>query len=85
MAHDVNFKHNGESGSRVVLVHYWHIRRRGGEHVLEVLAGTIKRLLNSRALHEGLRAKGLERAKQFTWEDSTKHVDLYRRLLGLNR
>jgi len=34
---DVNFKHNGNSGLRVALVHYWHIRRRGGERVLEVL------------------------------------------------
>jgi glycosyltransferase involved in cell wall biosynthesis len=28
----------GNSGLRVALVHYWHIRRRGGERVLEVLA-----------------------------------------------
>jgi len=27
----------------------------------------------------------LERAKQFTWEESTrKHVELYHRLLGIN-
>jgi glycosyltransferase involved in cell wall biosynthesis len=34
---DVNFKHNGDAGLRVALMHYWHIRRRGGERVLEVL------------------------------------------------
>jgi len=64
----------------------------GGDAVLyfdpsnpEELADTIKRVLNSRALQENLRARGLERAKRFTWEDSTrKHVELYRRLLGQN-
>jgi glycosyltransferase involved in cell wall biosynthesis len=51
----------------------------------EELASTIEKLLNSRELRESLRATGLERAKQFTWEESTrKHVELYRRLLGLN-
>jgi glycosyltransferase involved in cell wall biosynthesis len=34
---DLNLKPNGHSGLRVALVHYWHIRRRGGERVLEVL------------------------------------------------
>lgn len=29
----------GLSGLRVALVHYWYVRRRGGERVLEVLAG----------------------------------------------
>ena len=38
MTPDVNSEHNGNSGLRVGLVHYWHIRRRGGERVLEVLA-----------------------------------------------
>ena len=33
-----DFKHNGNSGLRVALVHYWYVRRRGGERVLEVLA-----------------------------------------------
>ena len=37
MTPDVNFQHNGNAGLRVALVHYWHIRRRGGERVLEVL------------------------------------------------
>ncbi len=51
----------------------------------EELADTIEKLLSSSELQESLRAKGLERARQFTWEESTrKHVELYRRLLGLN-
>jgi len=51
----------------------------------EELADAIEKLLSSSELQENLRAKGLERAKQFTWEESTrKHVGLYRRLLGLN-
>ena len=51
----------------------------------EELADVIERILNSRILQENLRAKGLERAKQFTWERSTHaHVKLYSRLLGLN-
>jgi len=52
---------------------------------VEELAEKIEKLLSSRDLQESLRAKGLERAKQFTWEESTrKHVELYQRLLGLN-
>ena len=35
---DPNFKRNGNAGLRVALVHYWYVRRRGGERVLEVLA-----------------------------------------------
>ena len=35
---DLNFKRNGNSGLRIALVHYWYVRRRGGERVLEVLA-----------------------------------------------
>jgi glycosyltransferase involved in cell wall biosynthesis len=51
----------------------------------EELAEKMEELLNSRELQESLRTKGLERAKQFTWEKSTrKHVELYQRLLGLN-
>jgi glycosyltransferase involved in cell wall biosynthesis len=51
----------------------------------EELAEKMEKLLNSRELQESLRAKGLERAKLFTWEKSTrKHVELYQRLLGLN-
>ena len=51
----------------------------------EELAERMENLLNSRELQESLRANGMERAKQFTWEKSTrKHVELYQRLLGLN-
>jgi glycosyltransferase involved in cell wall biosynthesis len=51
----------------------------------EELADTIEKVLSSSDLQESLRTKGLERAKQFTWEESTrKHVELYQRLLGLN-
>ena len=51
----------------------------------EELAEKIEKLLNSRELQESLRAKGLERAKQFTWEESTrKHVELYQRMLGVS-
>jgi glycosyltransferase involved in cell wall biosynthesis len=32
------FAHKGNSQLRVALVHYWYVRRRGGERVLEVLA-----------------------------------------------
>ncbi len=64
----------------------------GGDAVLyfdpaspDELASTIERVLSSRELQDALRAKGLERAKQFTWEESTrKHIELYRQLLGLN-
>jgi len=51
----------------------------------EELAEKIEKLLNSTELQESLRAQGLERAKLFTWEESTrKHLELYQRLLGLN-
>ncbi len=51
----------------------------------EELAGAIERVLSSKELQSSLRAKGLERAKQFTWEESTrKHVELYQHALGLN-
>jgi glycosyltransferase involved in cell wall biosynthesis len=52
---------------------------------LEELAGAMERVLGSTELQHELRTKGLERAKQFSWEESTrKHADLYRRFLGLN-
>src|SRR4029077_2472599 len=38
MMNHLNFKRNGNSGLRVALIHYWYVRRRGGERVLEVLA-----------------------------------------------
>jgi glycosyltransferase involved in cell wall biosynthesis len=51
----------------------------------EELAQAIERVLSSNELRLSLRAKGLERAKRFTWEESTrKHVELYQRVLGLN-
>src|SRR3981081_964031 len=40
---DRNVKRNGNSGLRVALVHYWYVRRRGGERVLEVLADMFPR------------------------------------------
>jgi glycosyltransferase involved in cell wall biosynthesis len=51
----------------------------------EELAGAIEQVLSSKELQLSLSAKGLERAKRFTWEESTrKHVELYQRVLGLN-
>jgi glycosyltransferase involved in cell wall biosynthesis len=51
----------------------------------EELAGAIERVLSSEELQLSLKAKGLERAKQFTWEESTrKHVELYQHVLGSN-
>jgi glycosyltransferase involved in cell wall biosynthesis len=51
----------------------------------EELADKIEKLLNSTGLQESLRAKGLERARQFTWEESTrKHLKVYQHLLGMN-
>ncbi len=38
MTNDLHSKRNGNTGLRVALVHYWYVRRRGGERVLEVLA-----------------------------------------------
>jgi len=51
----------------------------------EDLAHAIRQVLESSDLQRTLRVKGLARARQFTWSDSTrKHVDVYLRLLGLN-
>jgi glycosyltransferase involved in cell wall biosynthesis len=51
----------------------------------EELAAAMERVLDSGELQARLRAKGLERAAKFTWEESTrKHVELYRQLLGFN-
>ena len=38
MINELSFERNDNSGLRVALVHYWYVRRRGGERVLEVLA-----------------------------------------------
>jgi glycosyltransferase involved in cell wall biosynthesis len=49
----------------------------------EELAFEIERLLTSEPLQHCLRRKGLERAKQLTWQDAVlKHVDVYQRLLN---
>jgi glycosyltransferase involved in cell wall biosynthesis len=46
------------------------------------LAEAVERVLNSKELQRSLRAKGVERAKRFTWEEAVrKHVELYRRVL----
>ena len=51
----------------------------------ENLAGTIERLAQSSELRESLRAKGLQRAKQFTWQEFTrKHIEVYYRFLDRN-
>lgn len=52
---------------------------------VEDVGAAIERLLSSPSRQFELRRKGLERVKQFTWEDSTrKHIELYRRLLAMN-
>ena len=51
----------------------------------ENLAETIERLAHSSELRELLRAKGLQRAKQFTWQEFTrKHIEMYCRFLARN-
>lgn len=77
-------------GTPVVCSHAASLPEVGGDAVLyfdpkspEELASAIDRVLSSPELQDSLRAKGLERAKQFTWEDSTrKHLELYRSLVG---
>jgi glycosyltransferase involved in cell wall biosynthesis len=64
----------------------------GGEAALyfdpaspEELAAQIERVLQSSQLRDSLRAKGIERAKQFSWQQAArKHAELYSQLLGLN-
>jgi glycosyltransferase involved in cell wall biosynthesis len=49
----------------------------------EELSLVMERLFESTELRDCLRRKGLERAKQFTWQASTtKHLDLYHGVLG---
>ena len=80
------------SGTPVVCSRAASLPEVGGDAVLyfdpasaEELAEKMEKLLVSRELQESLRAKGLERAKKFTWEESTrKHVELYHRLLGMS-
>jgi len=80
------------SGTPVVCSRAASLPEVGGEAVAyfdpqspEDLAGVIQQVLESAELQERLRTRGLERAKQFTWDESTrKHVELYRSLLGVN-
>jgi len=51
----------------------------------EELATQIERILESRGLRDGLRHKGIQRAKQFSWQASARrHLELYCQLLGVN-
>jgi glycosyltransferase involved in cell wall biosynthesis len=51
----------------------------------EELASQILHILQSSDLRESLRALGLQRAKQFTWQESIrKHVEIYSQILGMN-
>jgi glycosyltransferase involved in cell wall biosynthesis len=46
------------------------------------LAGAIERVLGSPARQDALRQKGLERAKQFSWEEcARRHLEVYRKAL----
>ena len=47
------------------------------------LARAIERLVHSGDLRESLRVKGLQRARQFTWQEFTrKHIEIYYRFLA---
>ena len=51
----------------------------------EELAAQILRILQSSDLRESLRARGLQRAKKFTWQESArKHMEIYGQFLGTN-
>jgi glycosyltransferase involved in cell wall biosynthesis len=51
----------------------------------EDLAESIERLGHSSDLRESLKVKGLQRAKQFTWQEFTrKHIEVYYRFLVRN-
>jgi glycosyltransferase involved in cell wall biosynthesis len=51
----------------------------------ENLAETIERLAQSSELRQSLTAKGLQRAKQFSWQEFTrKHIEVYYRFLARN-
>jgi glycosyltransferase involved in cell wall biosynthesis len=64
----------------------------GGDAVLyfdpanaEELAAQIARVLDSSELRALMRQKGIERAKQFTWQEAARrHIDVYNRLLGVS-
>ena len=49
---------------------------------VEDLAWAMERVLESRDLQATLRCKGLERARQFSWDESARrHCDVYRAVL----
>lgn len=49
---------------------------------VEALAAAIERVLGSRELQGVLRRKGLERARQFSWDESARrHCEVYRKVL----
>jgi glycosyltransferase involved in cell wall biosynthesis len=51
----------------------------------EELAFQIERMLSSAELRAVLQRRGIQRAGQFTWQQSAyRHMELYNRLLGLN-
>lgn len=51
---------------------------------VEDLAAAIERVLASRDLQATLRSKGLQRARQFSWDEcARRHCQVYRRLLSL--
>jgi len=51
-------------------------------HQVEELTELLRQVLGSESLRAGLRAKGLERAKLFTWERSVdRHVEVYSRFV----
>jgi len=51
---------------------------------VEDLARAIERVLESRDLQTDLRRKGLERARQFSWDESARrHCDVYRSVLQI--
>ena len=51
----------------------------------EELAVQIERILQTPGLRASLRELGIERARQFSWEEAARrHIDLYSGLLGVN-
>lgn len=52
-------------------------------HQVEELAELLRQVLASESMRAGLRAKGLERARLFTWERSVdRHVEVYSRFVN---
>jgi hypothetical protein len=49
------------------------------------LASQILHILESGDLPDSLRARGLQRAKKFTWQESARrHLEIYSQFLGIN-